>query len=1050
MSHDKSGYVRLIKSSLTYFLIAAAISISFSACSETNEYSPPNYFARLGDSLFSAADYDSAAVCFRKAAEEYKAEQNWDEYIFCLAKTGNSYRKTGDFTKAINVLSHADSLAGIYLPPDHPAKLRINNESGAAYHYLGDLDEARKYYDKTLHDVDSNLVYEDVRISDEVVQTYNLLGMLDFDEGQYQESMNDFQKGVDIRDRLPSDSFPSKAMFYGNFAIVYSVKGDFENAAKYYEKSLREKIRIFGENHPHVALDYQNMGVLFGEHLGDYKRAQVLYEKALQIMLQNYGEKHIDVARIYFNMGSNYYRSGDLKKSLVNYDKALNIFYEALGKEYHHDVSMSYHEMGKVYENLKDYKKAVDYYELALQIRLDVYKTTMHPDVAHSYNSLGNIKRLEGEYKESIHYFEDALKIFKHSYKGLHPDIAETYNLLAEVYSDKNNFNNALKNIQLALIANIPGYTNNNPKSIPPVDDAISDIRLLKSISLKSEIYYKKYSQRTHSVADLKESLKNYKALSRLIDHVRKGYKAEGSKFLLAGNSVEDFDNAINVCIKLYKATKDTRYINDAFVFSEQSKSRVLLDAMLEADARKLSGIPDSLLAREKQLRIDLAFYDTELQYQLYEAGRTDSIQVRRINEKLFTLQNEYLKLKDTFEKNYPKYHELKYKRSNVTIADARKALDDNEILLEYFTGTHSLYIFLVSNGNFELEQIPIDSSFSGLCQEYLSSIKKLDKPGYIETAEKLYNILISPVDNKLTDAKSLVIIPDGVLHYLPFEALIKNGNSENDFTSLNYLINRFEVTYNYSASLQSQISESAAASGVSSGFLGFAPVFDKTRDEEGFIMSAIHSIFGGGESTTRSGQYRDEFKALPYTKDEIESIVSLFKENSRKAKGFFYSSANEINLKQNISDYRYIHIASHSFVNPLQPQLSGIAFASQEDDQNIEDGILYSGEIYNLNLNADLVVLSSCESGIGKLVKGEGMMALTRGFLFSGARNVMTSLWKVLDRNTSKLMIRFYKNILAGEDYKTSLRNAKLEMIKGADTSFPLNWSGFILIEQP
>ncbi len=1040
----------MIKSFVTYLLIAAVVSISFSACSDDNKYSPPNYFARLGDSLFSAADYDSAAVCFRKAAEEYKAEQNWDEHIFCLAKIGNSHRKTGDFTKAISVLNYADSLAGIYLPPDHPAKLRINNESGAAYHYLGDLDEARKYYDKTLHDVDSNLVYENVRVSDEVVQTYNLLGMLDFDEGRYQESMNDFQKGVDIRDRLPSDSFPSKAMFYGNFAIVYSVKGDFENAAKYYEKSLKEKIRIFGENHPHVALDYQNMGVLFGEHLGDYKRAQVLYEKALQIMLQNYGEKHIDVARIYFNMGSNYYRSGDLRKSLANYDKALNIFYEVLGKEYHHDVSMSYHEMGKVYENLKDYKKAVDYYELALQIRLDVYKTTMHPDVAHSYNSLGNIKRLEGKYKESVQYFEDALKIFKHSYKGLHPDIAETYNLLAEVYADKNDFNNALKSIQLALTANIPGFSYKNPNSSTPIDDAISDIRLLKSISLKSEIYYRRYSQMSHSTADLRESLNNYQTLSRLIDHVRKGYKAEGSKFLLAGNSVEYFDNAINVCIKLYKSTGDSRYIDDAFVFSEQNKSRVLLDAMLEADARKLSGIPDSLLAREKQLRIDLAFYDTELQYQLYEAERTDSIQVRRINEKLFTLQNEYLKLKDTFEKDYTKYHELKYKSSNVNIADAREALDEDEILLEYFTGTHSLYIFLVSKDNFDIEQIPIDSSFAVLCRDYLSSIKKLDKPEYIETSQKLYNILISPVDDKLSEANSLVIIPDGVLHYIPFEALIETGNDENDFTSLDYLINRFEVAYNYSASLQSQLTVSAANSLVSSGFLGFAPVFDKTREDEGFIMSAIHSIFGGGESTTRSGQYRDEFKALPYTKDEIESIVNLFKENSRNAKGFFYSQANEINLKQNIGDYRYIHIASHSFVNPLQPQLSGIALASEEDSRNVEDGILYSGEIYNLNLDADLVVLSSCESGIGKLVKGEGMMALTRGFLFSGARNVMTSLWKVLDRNTSRLMIEFYKNILDGKDYKTSLRNAKLQMIKGSDTSFPLNWSGFVLIEQP
>lgn len=1029
-------------------ITAGIIFILFSCKPENKNYSSPNVYARLGDSLFKAADYDNAINNFNKAAQEFKLQRNWDEYIFSLAKIGNSYRKMGRYKDALNILGFADSLANIYLVKDHPAKIRINNETGASVYFLGKFNLAREYYKKSLSSVDSAEVYENVRLSNEVVQTYNLLGMLDFEEGRYEESMEDFQKGVDIRSILETDAFPSKAMFYGNFAIVYSAKGDFENAAKYYEKSLREKLRIFGEDHPHIALDYQNMGVLFGEHIGDYNRALILYEKALRIVLKNYGEKHIDVARIHFNMGSNYYRSGDLEKALEHYDKALNIYYEVLGKEYHHDVSMSYNEMGKVYENLKNYKKALEFYELALSIRLEVYNSAMHPEIAHSYNNLGNIKRLEGKYKEAIAYHRDAIKIFRKSYKSVHPDIAETYNMLAQVYNEMNDFNRALRFIQLALSANIPGYNNSDPNDLHPIDNAVSDIKLLSSLSLKSEIFYNKYNKGTHALSDLQRSLENYKLLSQHIDNVRKGYKAEGSKFLLAGNSVEIFEKAISVCAKLFETTQDQKYINDAFLFSEQNKSRVLLDAMLETDAKELSGIPDSLLNREKQLRIDLAFYDTELQYQLYEAPRTDSLQVQRINEKLFTLQNDYLELKDTFEKNYSQYHELKYKNISVSIDDTKDVLADDEILIEYFTGKEFLYIFVVSKYENDFKQIPIDSSFVEMCELFLGSIKKIDKNKYTRTAGMLYKLLIDPIESNLMNAKSLTIIPDGILHYIPFEALIKSENDQSDFTSLDYLINRFEIAYNYSASLHTKESNQDLTKAGLSGFVGFAPVFDKSQNNEGFITTAINKLFGNG-SSNKPGKNRDEYKPLPFTKYEIESIVSLFKNHNENAKGYLYSDAEEANLKEDIKNYKYVHIASHSFINPLKPQLSAIVLSDKTDDETSEDGILYSGEIYNLNLNADLVVLSSCESGIGKLVKGEGMMALTRGFLFSGAGNVITSLWKVLDKNTSTLMIEFYRNVLAGNNYKTSLRNAKLAMIKGNDTSFPLNWSGFVLIEQ-
>jgi CHAT domain-containing protein len=159
----------------------------------------------------------------------------------------------------------------------------------------------------------------------------------------------------------------------------------------------------------------------------------------------------------------------------------------------------------------------------------------------------------------------------------------------------------------------------------------------------------------------------------------------------------------------------------------------------------------------------------------------------------------------------------------------------------------------------------------------------------------------------------------------------------------------------------------------------------------------------------------------------------------------YTHNSAKEELIKSDeIKNYKYIHIASHGFINEEKPNLSGILFTKEEKG---EDGILYANEIYNLNLDADLVVLSACESGLGKIIKGEGLISLTRGLLFAGAKNVVVSLWRVADKSTSELMIEFYRNILNGESYSASLRQAKLKLIKNGKYSYPLEWSPFILI---
>ncbi len=284
-----------------------------------------------------------------------------------------------------------------------------------------------------------------------------------------------------------------------------------------------------------------------------------------------------------------------------------------------------------------------------------------------------------------------------------------------------------------------------------------------------------------------------------------------------------------------------------------------------------------------------------------------------------------------------------------------------------------------------------------------------------------------------------MVIIPDGKLYYTPFEALV-SPSREREFHRQKYLVQKFDIRYHYSATLFCE--SKAAHTTPEFDFLGYAPIFPdsvKTASSP-FIDSLLWSV---SREVSVDGK---KFSYLPGTEKEITTIVRFFLDQKKQAKGFYYNEASESSLKSMASKTRILHVATHGLMNESTPKLSGIILTVPDTTTLIDDGILYASETYNLRLNADLVVLSSCESGIGKLQKGEGLMAIGRGFLFSGANNLLYSLWKVDDRSTTMMMENFYSQILNQSSYANALRQAKLKMIENPKTAFPKNWAGFVI----
>jgi CHAT domain-containing protein len=385
---------------------------------------------------------------------------------------------------------------------------------------------------------------------------------------------------------------------------------------------------------------------------------------------------------------------------------------------------------------------------------------------------------------------------------------------------------------------------------------------------------------------------------------------------------------------------------------------------------------------------------------------------------------------------------------------DVQRVLDSETCLVEYSIGPTSLSTFIIRKGSFELVTMDRPRDLDSLAKRLRYALRAMNDQSYLSAARELYRELIQPIEQYIGGARRLVIIPDGPLYYLPFEVLLSadhQPDSRNrdriDFRQLSYLVNRFEISYALSGMLFCEgQSNTEIKPGGPLSFVGFAPV---ARD---LYASTARS----GESTlSKAGDAgsialafdRSRISALPYSEDEVRGIAKDFNESGRSGTYVVGIGATKGDFEAYAPGYSIIHIATHCFIDEDHPGQSALLFAPGADSTSGRDALLYAGETYNLRLNADLVTLSSCESGVGKLVRGEGLMAMTRGFFYAGARNVVCSLWKVYDKHADQLMRGFYRHVLEGREFSSALREAKLAMIKNRVTAHPFKWAGFTLI---
>ncbi len=843
---------------------------------------------------------------------------------------------------------------------------------------------------------------------------------------------------------------PDVAVSYNNLGEIYYYKGEYDKALEYIQKSLDIRLKIFGPEHLLVAMSYINFGNIYNDK-GEYDMALEYFHKSLDIIFKSLGPEHLLVADCYNNIGIDHRAKGENDKALEYHQKSLYIRTKFLGPE-HPDVASSFTNIGNVYIEKGEYDKVLEYYHKSLDILIK-FLGPEHPDVALSYENIGNVYYSKAEYDTALKYYYQSLNILLKSLGPQHPHVADSYNHIGEILRDKGMYDKALECHQKAIGAVVKDYRDSIYTHNPDLNLRILSepalLEILKSKSLTLMQYYRQ----NHEYKDLEATTKTSELAVQLIDKIRSSYQSESSKLFLGEQSYEIFETGVRSAAMMYQITIDEKYKKLSFWFAEKSKAGVLLESLNETKAKSYAGIPDSILNYEKLLRNELIAYDKHLTEELGKGKDANQQRLSTLQNKVFELKRKYEDHVKRLELNYPSYYTLKYQSKISSVDDIQKNLPDKSIaVIEYFMTKDSIYIYSITKKQFDITVVRKDSLFDSkvkLLRSLLSKGKSSDWRIYGETSNELFNLLIKPLPLS-SNVTELVIVPDGILSLIPFESLVIESakDEKRGYKKLSYLIQKYAISYSYSATLYDE-SVRQGISQAKKEYIGFAPVFSK--ESNAGTITKSHAIFLSDSSGTQRGLVdRNNIVAIPGTKDEILNVFNEFNIKDKKAAVYTFQKANEYNLKkEKLSDYKYIHFATHGFVNEEQPSLSGIILA--QDTSITEDGVLYAGEVYGLQLDAESVILSACETGLGKQVRGEGIIGLTRGFLYAGARSVVVSLWQVADESTSKLMQDMFKRLSEDKnsyDHRAKLlRETKLKMIKNKQYAAPFYWAPFILI---
>ena len=1014
-------------------------------------------YQSIGSCYYDSAEYDKALEHYGRALELYKnqlGEMHPDTATSCN-DIGNVYADKGDYDKALGYYGRALNIRKKQLGEKHPDTAQSYNNIGFVYEAKGDYDKALEYHIRALEIWKKQLGEK----HPDTATSYNNIGTVYVDKGDYGKALEYYGRALNIRKNQLGEEHLDTAQSYNNIGTVYAGKGDCDKALEYYGRALNVRKKLLGEEHPDTAISYNDIGLVY-EGKGDYDKALEYYGRALNIRKNQLGEEHPATAQSYNNIGNVYADKGDYDKALEYYGRSLNIRKNQLGDE-HPDTAQSYNNIGFVYEAKGGYDKALEYHIQALEIWKKLLGEE-HPDTATSYNNIGVVYEDKEDYGNALEYHGRALKIRKKLLGEEHPDTALSYSNLGWLYHDQQKYPEAVS------------YWKKSFTAIQKSRSYATSLNLLSKY-IFSGITDKAFLGETLSLA------------SGTVERARLDMASMKDSLLKEALPIYYFGVDFEV---------KNKNLQKAFDYSEALRSRGFLDQMGTEAALRLDGVTDSERSQVQQLETQISVARTELERQgKLPKGERDEKRYKKAGDDLAKAEKELSALDEKIGKRLPAYVQLRNPRP-IDVKSAQKWCGKKRAVLEYVmpdpelnktdgdskdadkdnAGIGSWCIVVTGK---KVQAVSLDSDF-----DYNAAVNRLRKAVGKGRAEyqfekernDLYAHLIAPVLPMLSGIEELVIVPDGSLSSLPFDMLRKDEMAEclgDDYAvsfspsvSVSVLADSHKAKSDgvlafggawYDTSLSEQEHRRAYSGeggrGVDRGSL--ATEFELKADNDAqlaYMRSHIREYGPGDYFRQKSLSWKD----LPGTVTEVntlrENIFTSGKYDERMQKDATEAELKRLSSAGNLKEYSVLHLACHGYFDRNIAEMSSVLFSEVSgklSGVSAEDGYLTITETALLNLDADMVCLSACETGLGELRRGDGMVGLSRAFMVAGAKRVGVSLWCIDDEATAEFMTRMYRKVeKEGKSYSSAYREVKAEFRADEKWGHPYYWAAFVLYE--
>jgi len=1027
------------------------------------------FFEKAGDDLGQGNVFQNRGDCYRITNSYPKALEMYDKALLkfkkindllgigqSLLRKGVVYTIVGMNKKALESLN--ESLL-FFLKADQPSGLgNVYQRIGDIYFYKGDNLKALEMYSKSV---------KFLKKAEDFVGIGNVLlrkGDIYLRDGNKSKALLMYGKAITSYKKV--GEIRGQGIVFQRYGLIYAINGDYSKSLEQYEKAINvfEKVGDLLE----LANIYSAKGSVYFK-TGNNSKAMEVYGKAITFY-EKVGDPR-GQGNVFENLGRIHFYTGNNIKALEMCDKALHFFEKA---EEPVGQGGIYKTRGDIYSRIGTYSKALEMYDKAFSF---FEKIGYHTGQGDIYRSKGGIYLYTEKKLNAMNMFDKALELYKKV--GNQTGQGNVFGSMGELYFKTGDNSKALKMYENALIyflkvGDLRGQSNIF-KGKGDIFFGLGNFSEALDMYEKALLLYEKIGDIRSESNTLYGKAKIFSKLGKKSDAINLFERSilELEKYRSQTAIAELKKTLMEMVYERYEGTVlfmlENKFYDKVFKYAEAMRARVFLDQMAEGLVRLGKGLKPEL----KENRDKLVGKLSALSRQMQETGGKEE-------KKLLELKEEYRRVESQFENllikirlDNPLYAAVNYPQP-VSVRDLQKdVLKKGETVLSYFISLGKAYALIVSREKFRVKQLKVNErEINGYVDRYLHSIKENNANEMNRFGSKLYEKLFKPLEKYLKKSRDIIIVPSGKLETIPFESLIVNKKKQGRPV---YLLEKYRIKYLQSASLLSILRKHYHRDSNKKSFIGFGdPVYDYENFKQGKLEQGSMKTFAKGSievtenspltysphsphSPNSPGDeikeiHRDRYARaggimdrLSHSGEEIKTIARLFEKESLKSAAHLREQATEENAKApELKEFDYIHFSCHGLLND---DFQSLVLSQLPSDKSPEDGYFTLNEIMNCDYNAKLVVLSACQTGSGKMYKGEGVTGLTRAVMYAGTPAVVASLWKVDDTATKELMVKFYKNMLENNmDKVEALRQAKLELIKNKKYSSPLFWSAFVL----